>query len=266
MAFTSSLNFKETLTQEASGSLTLLGSGSTGRTDLFTVNGNNGTLFSVSDDLSNSLFSVNTIAGLPVIEAFANNTVVMGQYGQNVLVVTGSSVGIKTSTPAYSLDVSGSGNYSNNLTVTGSLILNGSDISTLWTPYVPKWTAVTTNPVIGNGIIRGFYKIIGKTCFVRGYISMGSTTTYGSGVWFIGLPLAAPAIDAYAIQLPVSLLDNGTAWYSGLMNGGRNGSTTLSEIQVNNSGTNTTAGISPTFPFTWGDTDELSFAGSYEIA
>jgi len=105
MAFTSSLNFKETLTQEASGSLTLLGSGSTGRTDIFTVNGNNGTLFSVSDDLSNSLFSVNTIAGLPVIEAFADNTVVMGQYGQNVLVITGSRVGIRTSSPSYKLHV-----------------------------------------------------------------------------------------------------------------------------------------------------------------
>ena len=94
MSFTSSLNYTQTITQDASGSLILQGSGSTGRTDLFTVNGNNGTLFSVSDDLSDSLFSVNTIAGLPVIEAFANNTVVMGQYGQNVLVVTGSSVSI----------------------------------------------------------------------------------------------------------------------------------------------------------------------------
>jgi hypothetical protein len=109
MSFTSSLNYTQTLTQEASGSLTLLGSGSTGRTDLFTVNGNNGTLFSVSDDLSNSLFSVNTIAGLPVIEAFANNTVVMGQYGQNVLVVTGSNVGIGTATPSQKLHIVGTG-------------------------------------------------------------------------------------------------------------------------------------------------------------
>lgn len=115
MAFTSSLNYKQTITQEASGSLTLLGSGSTGRTDLFTVNGNNGTLFSVSDDLSDSLFSVNTIAGLPVIEAFANNTVVMGQYGQNVLVVTGSNVGIGVSNPSAKLQV------------TGSFGLNGAD-------------------------------------------------------------------------------------------------------------------------------------------
>jgi hypothetical protein len=91
MSFTSSLNFKETLTQDASGSLILQGSGSTGRTDLLAVNGTNRRLFTVSDDLSDSLFSVNTIAGLPVIEAFADNTVKIGQYGTEAIKVIGSS-------------------------------------------------------------------------------------------------------------------------------------------------------------------------------
>ena len=36
--------------------------------------------------------SVNTIAGLPVLEVFANNTVVMGTFGQNTLVVSGSNL------------------------------------------------------------------------------------------------------------------------------------------------------------------------------
>jgi hypothetical protein len=105
MSFTSSLNYIEKITQEASGSLNLYGSGSTGRTELLSIDGNNGRLFTVSDDLSDSLFSVNTIAGLPVIEAFANNTVVLGQYGQNVLVVTGSRVGIKTNAPEEALHI-----------------------------------------------------------------------------------------------------------------------------------------------------------------
>lgn len=107
MSFTSSLNFTEKITQDPSGSLNLYGSGSTGRTELFSIDGNNGRLFTVSDDLSDSLFSVNTIAGLPVIEAFANNTVVMGQYGTNALVVSGSKVGIGTTSPSEKLDVNG---------------------------------------------------------------------------------------------------------------------------------------------------------------
>ena len=91
MSFTSSANYKQTLTQDASGSLIIQGSGSTGRTDIFTINGNSGTLFSVSDDLSDSLFSVNTIAGLPVIEAFADNTVKLGKYGAEAIVISGSN-------------------------------------------------------------------------------------------------------------------------------------------------------------------------------
>ena len=91
MSFTSSLNFIERITQDPSGSLTLYGSGSTGRTDLFSIDGNNGRLFSVSDDLSDSLFSVNTIAGLPVIEAFADNTVKIGKYGAEAIVISGSN-------------------------------------------------------------------------------------------------------------------------------------------------------------------------------
>ena len=98
------------------------GSGSSSNTTLMAVDGANGRLFEVSDDLSGTLFSVNTIAGLPVIEAFADYSVVLGEYNQNVLVVTGSNVGIGTATPNYSLDVSGSGNFTNGLTVTGSLI------------------------------------------------------------------------------------------------------------------------------------------------
>jgi len=136
MAFTSSLAFKETFTQSASGSITLYGSGSTGRTNLFAVDGNNGRLFSIDDDLSNSLFSVNTIAGLPVIEAFADNTVNIGKYGAysfqalgngnagigsgSVMFVSASGVvGIGTTNPGYKLDVNG-------ITNVGALLSTGT--------------------------------------------------------------------------------------------------------------------------------------------
>ena len=87
--------------------LLIQGSGSTANTTLFAVDGNNGRLFEISDDLSDSLFSVNTVAGLPVIEAFADNTVTLGAYNQYDLHITGSKVGINNSAPAYELHVSG---------------------------------------------------------------------------------------------------------------------------------------------------------------
>jgi len=71
------------------------------------VDGGSGTLFEVTDNLSGSLFSVNTIAGFPILEVFSNNRIVAGAYGTNALVVSASSVGIGTSNPSAKLHVQG---------------------------------------------------------------------------------------------------------------------------------------------------------------
>jgi hypothetical protein len=57
--------------------------GSTSGDSVLKVDGTNGTLFEVVDDLSDSLMSVNDAAGLPVFEVFADNHIVAGRYNQN---------------------------------------------------------------------------------------------------------------------------------------------------------------------------------------
>lgn len=84
--------YPATATLSTTGSANMIGSGSTTNPTIFSVNGNNGRLLEVTDDLSNSIFSANTIAGLPVIEAFANNCVVLGQFGGHQLRVTCTSI------------------------------------------------------------------------------------------------------------------------------------------------------------------------------
>jgi len=76
---------------------------------VFAVDGTNGRLFAVTDDLSNSLFSVNTISGLPVIEAFADYHVVMGRFNQNDFYLgTTGEIGMGTlPVSGYKLAVSG---------------------------------------------------------------------------------------------------------------------------------------------------------------
>jgi hypothetical protein len=69
-----------------SSSLVVLGSGSS--QPIFTVQGSQGELFSVTDSLSGSLFSVNDISGLPVLEAFSDNTVLLGSYQAPALLTT----------------------------------------------------------------------------------------------------------------------------------------------------------------------------------
>ena len=115
-----------------SGSLAINASGSS----VFTVDGTSGRLFSVDDSLSGSLFSVNTAAGLPIIEAFSNNTVRIGQFGRQALFVSQSKVGIgKENALNGILDVSGS------VSVTGSLLATQSYISTV------DWVDLTNNAI-----------------------------------------------------------------------------------------------------------------------
>ena len=71
------------------------------------VDGGSGTLFEVTDNLSGSLFSVNTIAGFPILEVFSNNRMVAGAYGSNALVVSASNVGIGIATPSVKLHIQG---------------------------------------------------------------------------------------------------------------------------------------------------------------
>ncbi len=68
--------------------LIVYGSGSSTVLD---VQGSQGQLFSITDSLSGSLFSANDISGIPVIEAFSDNTVKIGTYGQEGIIVYGTS-------------------------------------------------------------------------------------------------------------------------------------------------------------------------------
>ena len=62
------------------------GSGST----ILDIQGSQGQLFSVTDQLSGSLFSVNDISGVPIMEVFSDNTLKLGQYLNESIVISGS--------------------------------------------------------------------------------------------------------------------------------------------------------------------------------
>jgi hypothetical protein len=81
---TGSLNVTGSTTlHNANNSVTSLalqveGSGSVSGSNIFEVIGDSGTLFAVSDGLSGSLFSVNDISGIPVLEVRSDDSVLMG--------------------------------------------------------------------------------------------------------------------------------------------------------------------------------------------
>ena len=69
------------------GSLNIYKSGST----VFEIQGSQGQLFSVTDSLSGSLFSVNDISGIPILEVFSDDTVKIGTYNDEAIIVNGNS-------------------------------------------------------------------------------------------------------------------------------------------------------------------------------
>jgi hypothetical protein len=70
--------------------LTVYGSGSA--QPVLTVQGSQGELFSITDSLSGSLFSVNDISGLPILEVFSDNTTLIGNYQDPMLITTAKVV------------------------------------------------------------------------------------------------------------------------------------------------------------------------------
>ena len=82
-----------------------------------------------------------------------------------------------------------------------------------WIAYTPTWTATTTNPTIGNGTIDGAYQKVGRMVSYRARILVGSTTTVGTGTYFVSAPFATPA--SVPPQLMNAMLFDASAstWY-----------------------------------------------------
>jgi hypothetical protein len=96
----------------------------------FSIEGSQGQIFSVTDDISGSLFRVNDINGLPYFETFSNQAAVLGEYNTNTFVISGRSVGIGTlpNTGSYKLNVSGNANIEGQLRTSGFLVAKNDDL------------------------------------------------------------------------------------------------------------------------------------------
>jgi hypothetical protein len=132
--------------------------------NVFNVEGTNGSLFSVVDNLSGSLMSVNNNAGLPVFEVFSDDRIVGGRFGQNDWVVSsGGNIGIGTGVPTFKLHVIGTGNFSQNL------LVNGTGVS------ISGHTHISSNITNFNSAVSGLLPTIANSGDNRILTSIGST-------------------------------------------------------------------------------------------
>jgi uncharacterized membrane protein YbhN (UPF0104 family) len=137
-----------------------------------------------------------------------------------------------------------------------------NDIIAAWTTYTPTWTAATTNPVLGNGTIVGRYKKIGKVVNFQIDLTMGSTTTYGSGAWSVTLPFAAAASSGSRIGVAQAL---GGSRFPGQVVISPS-ATGTSPFFPSSSSVSNLSSVAATTPFAWANGNELRITGCYESA
>jgi len=58
-----------------------------------------------------------------------------------------------------------------------------------WFNFAPTITGSTTSPTLGNSTYQARYRVDGKTCQCNIHISFGNTATFGSGTYYLNLPV-----------------------------------------------------------------------------
>lgn len=136
-------------------------------------------------------------------------------------------------------------------------------IGDAWTSYTPTWTGATTNPVLGNGTIVGKYLSAGKLTAFRITLTMGSTTTYGTGQWRLTLPVAPSSARwnflAEVFDTSTASRLAGTAVYEAA-----NSALALWSPGASAGGFDRVVSVG--LPITWATGDQVNISGVYEAA
>ena len=131
-----------------------------------------------------------------------------------------------------------------------------------WIPYTPTWAVVSgTAPSIGNGTLSGRYQQVGKTVHFVVQITMGSTTTYGSGQWTLSLPVQALSSPTMRQTIQGRIWDSSpaSAWgaQSWILAPG-------DVMSLEAQGPSNVQALSQGFPITFATGDIVHFQGTYE--
>jgi hypothetical protein len=123
--------------------LTSTGTGST----IFRVQGNSGELFSIVDGLTGSLFSVNDISGLPILEVFSDETILMGDYAAPSLNTTSKITSVTGSNTIYSIDKTLYTGAFFEYTVTKGTNARAGRIMSVWNGLTASYTENQTSDI-----------------------------------------------------------------------------------------------------------------------
>lgn len=137
-----------------------------------------------------------------------------------------------------------------------------NNIGGFWASYTPAWSSTGTQPALNNGTLTGRWARSGNVIFCMIKLTVGSTTTIGTGNYNFSLPVAVGSVtdflgDAFAGDNSV-----GSAGYSvGRAFLGAGG--TVGAYFGNTVGA---SALTNTNPMTWATGDRLWLSGFYEAA
>lgn len=177
-----------------------------------------------------------------------------------------TAIAALTTTP-FGRSVLETGNAAALRTLAGLVIgTNVAAQSGAWAAYTPTWTAAGTAPALGDGTLTGAFVQMGKTVFFRARLVAGASTTYGTSLYRLGLPVPAITGADHPMGGSAYIANAGTAAYLGFLQtvaGGASLTIPLHSATVEGG----LAGYwGATVPFTFGVGDSVLVAGSYEAA
>jgi hypothetical protein len=133
---------------------------------------------------------------------------------------------------------------------------NQKAIGDAWTSWTPTFSGGIT--AIGNATVSAKYLQAGKLVIGSVKVTMGSTTTFAAA----GIQLTAPVTMAATLHLGM-----GSAYMVDTSAGlGYVGVVTPASASQFSIGYNGTSGATNLIPFTWANTDVLSFSFTFEAA
>lgn len=190
--------------------------------------GSSGSLFGITDSLSGSLMSVNDISGLPILEVFSDDRVVMGTFNRNTLVVTGSRVGIDKATPTADLDVSGSVFVTGSITISSGTLVGSASFASraITASYAIAGGSGggASFPYTGSAIISGSLSVTGSTVNSGSVLVTGDLTltnasqpvlnyTLGANSALVRLSTTDFRLGSISNQTVSFLQNSAVAWY-----------------------------------------------------
>lgn len=159
---------------------------------------------------------------------------------------------IDVQTPSWSITDSGTNN----------------SISQVNPSYAISWTGTTTNPTLGNGTLATRYSRSGAWIRAQVDLTIGSTTTLGSGTWEFSLPQADLSSGAVQICGSAMISNNaGSSGFIGVVRVQPGGQKVRVYVPTVSAGAlqNQLTSVTNALPLAWGAGDVLRFDCEYRV-